>query len=398
MFSELKSIFNKFFNEQRLIKYQNPYFLGTEIKKINMTIKSKQLIGPSNYVQKCEQLLEKQLSCKKVLLTASGTDALEMACMLANFSTGDEVLIPSFNFPSSATSILRCGAKPIFVDINPTDMNISINSIKKSITSKTKGIIIVHYAGISAQISEIMKIAKINNLLIIEDAAQAIYSKYKTKYLGTIGHFGILSFHQTKNIFCGEGGALLINNKKDIPRAHIIREKGTNRHDFMNRNVNKYSWVDIGSSFLPSSLQAAFLYDQLINGFVINDKRKAIFKKYHAFFSKIIKHYNIKIPVLSEYNEFNGHFYWIKVPKGSRAKFIATARLNYIELTSHFEPLHDSKAGQVYGKSYVDLSITKSLANQIVRIPIHTQMSFSVQKNAIKALEKTILECFKTIN
>ena len=398
MFSKLKSIFDKIFNKEQLIKYQNPYFLGTEIKKINTTIRSKQLIGPNNYIQQCEQLLEKQLSCKKVLLTSSGTHALEMACILANFSNGDEVLIPSFNFPSSATSILRCGAKPIFVDINPSDMNISVNSIKKSITEKTKGIIIVHYAGISAQVSEIMKIARTNNLLIIEDAAQAIYSKYKNRYLGTIGHFGILSFHQTKNIFCGEGGALLINNQKDISRAHIIREKGTNRHDFMKGNINRYSWVDIGSSFLPSSLQAAFLFDQLINGFMINDKRKAVFKRYHTFFSKIIKHYNIKIPILSEYNEFNGHFYWIKVPEGSRSKFISTARLNHIELTSHFEPLHDSKAGKIYGKSYGNLKITNSLSKQIVRIPIHTQMSSSVQKKAIQAIKKTILECYDTIN
>ena len=386
---------NKCIKNNKFIKYQNPYFLGSEIKNIEATIKSGQLIGPSNFVSKCEKLLEFQLSCKKVLLTASGTDALEMACILAEFSKDDEVIIPSYNFPSAAISIIRCGAIPVFVEVNSYDMNISLKSIKNAITSKTKGIILTHYAGVAAEISEIMNIANMNNLIVIEDAAQAIYSKNKDKCLGTIGHLGILSFHQTKNIFCGEGGALLINNKEFISRAHTIREKGTNRNEFLEGKVNKYSWVDQGSSFLPSSLQAAFLYEQLQNGTKINKKRKIIFENYHNFFSKIIKNYNnIKIPSILEYKKVNGHFYWILVPKKIRTKFIEKAKLNLIELATHFEPLHSSKAGINYGKSYETLEQTQLLSEQIVRIPIHTQMKKTEQKRILNILSKTIAECF----
>tara|TARA_B110000503_G_scaffold60782_1_gene96414 strand:- start:64 stop:1260 length:1197 start_codon:yes stop_codon:yes gene_type:complete len=398
MLSKLKLFFNKSFNKQEIIKFQNPYFFGTEIKNIISTIKSKELIGPNNFIEKCERLLEKQLVCNNVLLTASGTDALEMACLLANFKPGDEVLMPSFNFPSAATSVLRCGAKPVFININRSDMNLSINNIKKSINKKTKGIIIVHYAGLSAAMSEIMDFASSNKLIVIEDAAQAIYSKYKNKYLGTLGHFGILSFHQTKNVFCGEGGALLINHEKDRSRANIIREKGTNRNDFKKGLVSKYGWVDIGSSFLPSSLQASFLYAQLSKGFIINNKRKAIFKKYHDFFTKLTANYNISIPILDTNNQYNGHFYWILVPDKIRSKFLNTAKLNLIELTTHFEPLHNSVAGKKFGKSYEDLSVTKLLSKQIIRIPIHTQMTYSEQIFLMNALQKTIKECFNNNN
>ena len=377
-----------------MIKYQNPYFTGNEIKNIASTINSKELIGPNNFIMKCENLIEKQLNCKKVFLTNSGTDALEMACILSNFSTSDEIIIPSYNFPSAATAVIRSGAVPVFVDICSDDMNISLKSFKKAINQKTKGIILTHYAGISAEIHEIIKIAKRNNIIVIEDAAQAIYSKNKNQFLGTIGHFGTISFHQTKNIFCGEGGALLINKKKFISRAHIIREKGTNRNKFIEGKINKYSWVDIGSSFLPSSLQAAFLYSQLLKGKVINSKRKIIFQNYHNFFSKIQKKYNIKIPFVAKEKEINGHFYWILVPKEIRNKFIKIAKKNLIELTTHFEPLHNSKGGKFYGKNYDNLNKTIRLSKEIVRFPIHTQMTKSMQQQVFKILSKTITECF----
>ncbi len=377
-----------------MIKYQNPYFTGNEIKDIASTINSRELIGPDNYIKKCEKLIEKQLDCKKVFLTTSGTDALEMACILSNFSADDEIIIPSYNFPSAATAIIRCGAIPVFVEICSNDMNISLDSIKEAINPKTKGIILTHYAGISAQIHKIMEIANKNNIIVIEDAAQAIYSKNKGKFLGTIGHFGIISFHQTKNIFCGEGGALLVNKKKYISRAHIVREKGTNRNNFVEGKVNKYNWVDIGSSFLPSSLQAAFLYSQLKNGLIINDKRKIIFQNYHKFFSKIKLEYKIRVPIITKQKEINGHFYWILVPKKIRDKFLKRAKLNLIELTSHFEPLHNTKAGKLYGKCYDNLNKTILLSKQIIRIPIHTQMTKSTQKKVINILKKTITESF----
>tara|TARA_B100000963_G_scaffold311079_1_gene287872 strand:- start:334 stop:1470 length:1137 start_codon:yes stop_codon:yes gene_type:complete len=376
-----------------MIKYQNPFFTGKEINTISSTIKSKNLIGPDNFIKKCELLLENQLSCKKILLTSSGTDALEMACILANFSASDEVIIPSYNFPSAATSIIRCGAIPVFVEVNSYDMNISLDSVKKAINPKTKGIILTHYAGVSAQIIEIMKIAKKHKIVVIEDAAQAIYAKNKNKFLGTIGDLGILSFHQTKNIFCGEGGALLVNNRKYISRANIIREKGTNRNEFLEGKVNKYNWVDIGSSFLPSSLQAAFLFEQLKNGEVINKKRKMIFEVYHNFFSKVSKNYNIRTPYIDDDIDVNGHFYWILIHKKIRNKFLKIAKMNAIELTTHFEPLHNSKAGKLYGRCYENLNKTTSLSKEILRIPIHTQMTKSKQKEILNILDKTIKDC-----
>ena len=378
----------------KLIKYQNPYITGKEVKNISSTIKSKNLIGPNNFIKKYENLLEKQLSCEKVFLTNSGTDALEMACILSNFSEDDEIIVPSYNFPSAATSIIRCGATPVFVEICSEDMNVSLNSIKKAINPNTKGIILTHYAGISAKVSEIIKIAKKFKLIVIEDAAQAIYSKNKNRFLGTIGHFGIISFHQTKNIFCGEGGALLINRKKYIPRAHIIREKGTNRNKFIEGKINKYSWIDVGSSFLPSSLQAAFLFEQLKKGKIINEKRKQIFHDYHKFFLKITGRYNIRIPVISDKNEVNGHFYWILVPQKIRDKFLKKARANLIELTTHFQPLHNSKAGKVYGKYFENLYKTDKLSNEIVRLPIHTQMTKLIHKEILKIIDKTLKDCF----
>jgi len=379
---------------KNFVSFQKPYFIGTEAKEVIKTISKQQLIGPGNYIEKCEVLLQKHLNCKKVLLTNSGTDALEMACILAEFSSGDEVLIPSFNFPSSGTAVIRSGATPVFVDISNLDMNLKIDSIQKSINKKTKGIIIVHYAGISADVLRIIDLAKKHKLVIIEDAAPAIYSQYNSKYLGTLGDFGVLSFHFTKNIFCGEGGALLINNSKKINRAYIIREKGTNRHFFSKGLISKYTWVDTGSSFIPSSLQSSFLYAQLKKGPLITKKRNSIFNQYHQFFDNLSLNYNIKYPKLRKGNIGNGHFYWILVPSKKRNQFIKIVSFYGVELTTHYEPLHNSLAGKKYGKNYVDLSNTVELASQLVRIPIHTDMSIADVKKIIKVLETSIIECF----
>ena len=379
---------------ENFINFQKPFFIGTENQEVSKTISNKQLIGPGNYISKVETLLEKQLNCKKVLLTTSGTDALEMACILANFGPGDEVITPSFNFPSSGTSILRTGAKPIFVDICSQNMNVSLDSIKRSITKHTKGLIIIHYAGIAAEMIEIIKLAKEFNLVVIEDAAPAIYSKYKNKYLGTLGDLGILSFHFTKNIFCGEGGALIINNKKNIDRAHVIREKGTNRYLFSKKKISKYTWIDTGSSFIPSSLQASFLYAQLKKGLVITKKRLNIFNRYHQFFKKNNFNNQIQLPCIDKDNFGNGHFYWIILPKNKRNMFLKITRNKGLELTTHYEPLHNSVAGRNFGKQIDDLSKTEELSKRILRLPIHTQMSASEQKVIFKILNVTIRECF----
>lgn len=381
------------YNAKKFINFQNPYIIGTEKKEVFKTISNNQLIGPGNFVSKAENLLKKQLKCKKVVLTNSGTDALEMACILSNFGPRDEVIMPSFNFPSSGTSVLRTGATPVFVDVSSNKMNICIDSIKKSITSATKGIIVVHYAGIAADIIEIVKLAKKFNLIVIEDAAPAIYSKYSNKYLGTFGDFGVISFHATKNIFCGEGGALIINNSKDINRAQVIREKGTNRFLFSQGKVSKYTWIDHGSSFIPSSLQASFLYAQLKQGIKITKKRLNIFKIYNDFFRKHISKDKIEIPIIDEKNFGNGHFYWILLPKSKRMIFMEKSKANGLEVTTHYEPLHSSVAGKRYGRHLVDLKNTEDLSKRILRLPIHTQISKSDQKCILDILDRTISEC-----
>ena len=379
-------------NLSTLLRFNNPFIIGDEINHVKKCINDKNLIGPSNYVEKCEILLEKQLHCKKILLTNSGTDALEMACILAKFELNDEVIMPSFNFPSSATAVLRCGAKPVFVEIDKETMNISPDAIEKSITKNTRGIIIVHYAGIACDLEKILKIAKKYSLILIEDAAHAIYSKYGNKYLGTFGDFGILSFHQTKNIFCGEGGALLINKKKYVDRSYIIRDKGTDRKAFVNGKVSKYQWVDIGSSFIPSSLQAAFLLSQLKNGKTITKKRIKIFKIYNNFFQKLKKN-RVSFPSINKNNAINGHFYWILIDQNKRDLFIKNALSKNLELTSHYEPLHDSLAGKKFAITYSNLDNSSFFSKQLIRIPIHTDMN----EKKIKFVITTLSELLKTI-
>ena len=375
-----------------LLKFNNPYIIGNEINFIEKTIKNKSLIGPNNYIKMCESLIEKQLSCKKVLLTSSGTDALEMACILAKFKLNDEVIMPSFNFPSSATAVLRCGAKPVFVEIEKETMNISPDEIEKSITKKTRGIIIVHYAGVACDLKKILKIAKKYSLILIEDAAHAIYSKYGDKYLGTFGDFGILSFHQTKNIICGEGGALLVNKNKYVERSYVIRDKGTNRRAFINGKVSKYKWVDIGSSFIPSSIQAAFLFSQLKKGKTITNKRIKIFKKYDSFFQKL-KNKKVSLPSINKNNDINGHFYWILIDKNKRDLFIKNALSMNLELSSHYEPLHNSLAGKKFSAKYSNLSRSSFFSKQLIRIPIHTDMN----ENKIKFVISILAELLKKI-
>ena len=379
-------------NFNKLLKFNEPFIIGDEMFHLEKCINDKNLIGPNNYIKKCENLLEKQLLCQKILLTNSGTDALEMACILANFGLNDEIIMPSFNFPSSATAVLRCGAKPVFVDIDKETMNISPDEIEKSITKNTRGIIIVHYAGIACDLKKILKIVKKYSLILIEDAAHAIYSKYGDQYLGTFGDFAILSFHQTKNIFCGEGGALLVNKKKYIERSYIIRDKGTNRRAFINGKVSKYKWVDIGSSFIPSSLQAAFLLSQLKNGKEITKKRIKVFEKYNGFFMKL-KNNKISIPSLNKNNTVNGHFYWILIDKNKRDFFIKNALSNNLELTSHYETLHNSIAGKKFSITYSNLDKSSFFSKQLIRIPIHTDMN----EKKINFVITTLIKLLKTI-
>ena len=316
--------------------------------------------------------MEKKFKAKKVLLTTSGTHALDMAAILLDLKEGDEIIVPSYTFPSTANAFILRGAIPKFVDIREDNFNINEQLIEKNITKKTKAIFLVHYAGVACKMETIKKIAKKHKLFIVEDAAQAIDSKYKNKFLGTIGDFGIFSFHETKNLSCGEGGALLINNPKFIERAEIIREKGTDRSKFFRGEVNKYGWVDVGSSYLPSEITAAILYAQLESIDKIQKKRKKIHEYYYRNLMDLKKRKLFNLPVSAG----NYHMFYLLLPsEKKRNDLMAYLKSNGILAVFHYLPLHSSKMGKKFGYKKSNLPITENLSKRILRLPLYYSLS-----------------------
>ena len=296
------------------------------------------------FSNKCEKWLKKNVNAKSALLTNSCTSALEMCALLLDLKKDDEIIMPSFTFVSTANAFVLRGAKPVFVDINNRDLNIDSNKIEKAITKKTKAIVVIHYAGISCDIKKIKSIAKKNKIFLIEDAAHSIFSYYEKKPLGSFGDLSTFSFHDTKNIHCGEGGALIINNKFLIEKSKIIRDKGTNRDKFLNNMVKKYTWVDIGSSYGLSEINACFLYSQLVHCERIIKERVRIFKKYYKIFSN---YKNFQLPSICKKKKINGHIFYVIV-KNNRKLFMNYLKKNGIHTTFHYVPLHNSKAGKRY--------------------------------------------------
>ena len=348
-----------------------PYVDGVE-KYINEAIKSHRICGDNAFTLKCQELLEKKFNSKKIYLTTSGTTALEMACMLADLKPGDEVILPSFTFSSTATAIILFGATPVFVDIRPDTMNIDETKIEAAITDKTKAIMVMHYAGIACEMDEIMGIARKYNLLVIEDAAQGVDALYKDKYLGTIGDIGCYSFHETKNYSMGEGGAISINNEKFIDRAAIVREKGTNRTQFKNGQVDKYTWVDKGSSYLPSDILAAYLYPQLL---IMDDMRKNRVDSYDLYYEllKPLKDKGvIELPTIPEYCIQNGHMFYIKVKDIEERQMLQRyLRENGSESTFHYIPLHSAPEGLKIGRFVGDDVYTTKESERLLRLPMY---------------------------
>ncbi len=354
-----------------MIGFNKAYTSGKELEYIKEAAIKKQLAGDGFFTSKCSEWLESEISCTRALLTHSCTAALEMAAILANIKEGDEVIMPSFTFVSTANAFVLRGATPVFVDVRVDTLNINESLIEAAITSKTKAIVPVHYAGVPCEMDVIMDIARKYNLLVIEDAAQGILSTYKGKPLGSIGDIGCLSFHETKNIISGEGGAILLNNDTFTKRAEIIREKGTNRASFMNGEVSKYSWVDIGSSFLPGELTAAFLWAQLQEGRLITAKRREIWDFYHKIFQDLESTKKIKRPTIPENIFHNGHIYYILLSSNSkRDEFIESMKSKGVHCVFHYSPLHSSKIGKQLGRISGDLSITDDISSRLVRLPI----------------------------
>lgn len=351
-----------------------PYVEGEE-KYIFEAIAKHKICGDGEYTAKCNKWMEERFQAHKVMLTTSGTSALDMATLLCGIKPGDEVILPSYTFSSTANAAVLCGAKLVFVDIRPDTMNIDETKIEEAITDRTKAIIVVHYAGVACEMDTIMEIAGDHGLKVIEDAAQAIMSKYKDRYLGTIGDFGCYSFHETKNFSMGEGGAIVINNVKDIERAEVLREKGTNRSKFYRGQIDKYTWVDFGDSYLPSELNAAYLYPQLLQADELTEHRLDCWRRYYKGLEKLAAQGNIDLPVVPERCKHNGHMFYIKVKNiDERQRLIGYLKEAGIMAVFHYVPLHSAPAGYKYGIfSGVDRFTTVE-SERLMRLPLHCEL------------------------
>jgi len=351
-----------------------PYIDGTE-KYIEEVLKSRKVCGDGKYTKNCNQWLENKTNAKKVLLTTSCTHATEMAALLADIKPGDEVIMPSYTFVSTADAFVLRGATPVFVDIRPDTMNIDESKIEAAITNKTKAIVPVHYAGVGCEMDIIMDIANEHNLIVIEDAAQGVMSTYKGHALGSIGNYGCFSFHETKNFSMGEGGALLLRDEEEIERAEIIREKGTNRSKFFRGEIDKYTWVDAGSSYLPSELNAAYLYTQLEVADKIQDDRMNTWAIYWKELKELSDKEYIEIPFIPKECKHNAHMFWIKAKNlEERTKLLTYLKEKGIGAVFHYIPLHNAPAGKKYGRfSGKDIYTTKE-SERLLRLPLYYEM------------------------
>ena len=370
------------------IFFNNPYF---SIKNYKILKKKKHFSANGSFTKKCQLWLRKNIKCKEAFLVHSCTAALEMCALLLNIKKGDEIIMPSYTFVSTANAFVLREGTPVFVDIDPKTLNIDPNKIDGAITKKTKAIVAVHYAGVSCDMDPILKIAKKYKLYVIEDAAQAILASYKGRPLGSIGDLATLSFHDSKNIHCGEGGALLINNKKFLRRAKIIRDKGTNRDDFNNNIVKKYTWVDLGSSYGLSEINAAILYGQLKQAKKITRKRLAIFKLYHKLLENLEIKKLITRPTIPTYAKANGHMYYILVKKNKRDKLIKYLKQKKINTVFHYIPLHSSPFGKLKATTKSTMHNTNRISNTLLRLPMHLRLN---KKNIIRCTNE-LLNFFK---
>ncbi|CAK8724875.1 dTDP-4-amino-4,6-dideoxygalactose transaminase [Candidatus Electrothrix laxa] len=354
-----------------MIPFNKPYLTGKELHYIADAHTRCQLAGDGYFTKLCNTWLEQRTGCHKALLTHSCTAALEITAILADIQPGDEVIMPSYTFVSTANAFVLRGGVPVFVDIRPDTLNIDETLIEAAITAKTKAIVPVHYAGVACEMDTIMDIAKRYKLLVIEDAAQGVLASYKGRMLGSIGHLGCYSFHETKNIISGEGGALLINDPALVERAEIVREKGTNRSKFFRGQVDKYTWIDIGSSYLPGEIIAAFLWAQMQEADVITTQRLAIWDRYHAAFEELEQVERLRRPIIPAGCEHNAHMYYLLMNDvDDRTKFIEKMQQQKIKCVFHYVPLHSAPLGLVCGRTNGVLSKTSDLADRLVRLPL----------------------------
>lgn len=357
------------------VPFNVPTVTGQEAIHILQVIGSQKLSGDGEFTVKCQKWFQENFNCSKTMLTTSGTHALEMSALLAEIKEGDEVIMPSFTFVTTANAFVLRGARIVFVDICPDTMNIDEKLIEGAITKRTKAIVPVHYAGIACEMDTIMQIADRYDLLVVEDACLGVMSKYRGKALGTIGHFGCYSFHETKNFNCGEGGAIVLNDKRFIDRAEIIREKGTDRSKFFRGEIDKYSWVDLGSSYLLSDLNAAFLYAQLKSADTINSDRRKSWDLYYEGLKSLSESGYIKLPFVPSGCEFNASVFYIKAKDLSeRTRLIQYLKENGVSSAFHYVPLHSSPAGIKYGRFNGPDKYTTNESERLLRLPLFYQL------------------------
>ena len=368
-----------------MIDFNVPPVVGTELKYIEQAIQNRKICGDGVFTKKCSRWLEETLNVPKVLLTTSCTHATEMAAILADIKPGDEVIMPSYTFVSTADAFVLRGAKVIFVDIRPDTMNIDEGLIEEAITEKTKAIVPVHYAGVSCEMDRIMELAKKYHLYVIEDAAQGMMSEYKGRPLGTIGDYGCFSFHETKNYSMGEGGALIIQDAGNVERAEIVREKGTNRSKFFRGQIDKYTWVDACSSYLPSELNAAYLWAQLECADVIYKDRMRTWNLYYEAFQDLKEQGKIELPYIPSYCKHNAHMFYIKTRDiEERQELIGYLKEREITAVFHYIPLHTAPAGKKYGEFFGTDRYTTKESERLLRLPLYYNME---EKDTLKVIE-----------
>lgn len=373
-----------------MIPFNKPPLTGNEEQYVIASMKSTKISGDGAFTKKCHQWFEQELACNKALLTTSCTHALEMAAMLIDIQPDDEVIMPSYTFVSTANAFVLRGAKIVFVDIRPDTMNLDETKIEKAITDKTKVIVPVHYAGVACEMDTIMDIAHKYDLFVVEDAAQGMMSSYKGKALGTIGHMGTFSFHETKNYTSGgEGGLLIINDEKFVDRAEIIREKGTNRSQFFRGMVDKYSWVDIGSSYLMNDLSAAYLWGQLEKSDQINQNRLKSWKQYYNGLEPLEKEGHLELPKVPSVCIHNGHMFYIKVKDlNERTRLLEYLKENNIYAVFHYVPLHSAPAGLKFGKFIGIDKFTTKESERLIRLPMYYGLEQANLKKVVDAITR----------
>lgn len=371
-----------------MIPFNRPTIVGKELYYISQAIHNGFSAGDAAFTKKCHALLEQALGVPKVLLTTSCTDALEMTALLLNIQPGDEVIVPSFTFVSTVNAFVLRGAKPVFIDIRPDTLNMDENRLERLVTRHTRAIVPVHYAGVGCEMDTIGEIAARYNIPIVEDNAHGLFGKYKGRYLGTFGAFATQSFHETKNFICGEGGALIINDPHYVERAEIIREKGTNRSRFYRGQVDKYTWVDIGSSFLPSDILAAFLYAQLEARQEIQTKRRQVWEYYDQNLRGWAEENRVRLPLVPAYCEQSYHMFYLLLPSLEyRQALIDHLKAQDILSVFHYLPLHLSDMGRQFGGQEGDCPVTEDISDRLLRLPFYNELAEADQYRVVTAIK-----------